>query len=177
MLTEKEITNHFEDYKKFKHLYLAAFPRSERVPLKYLMKQDTGWDLIACYDGETFCGFYSTLTFGNITHILFLAIVEELRNHGYGSALLGLIAERYKGNRIILDMESDVPDAPNYEQRVRRKAFYEKNGYVESGIEYDWRGVSYKILIKNGDISEEEFDTFWDNIYDKGSSSAVKRYL
>ncbi len=164
MLIEKEISNHFEDYNKFRHLYLAAFPRSERVPLKYLMKHDTGCDLIACYDGETFCGFYSTLTFGNITHILFLAIVEELRNHGYGSALLGLIAERYKGNRIILDMESDVPDAPNYEQRIRRKSFYEKNGYIESGIEYNWRGVPYKILIKNGSITEAEFDAFWDNL-------------
>lgn len=166
MLTEKEITDHFEDYKKFKHLYLAAFPRNERAPVKYLLKHGKESDLIACYDGETFCGFYSTLTFGDITHIIFLAIVEELRDHGYGSALLELIAERYKGNRIILDMEADVPEAPNYEQRVRRKAFYEKNGYVESGIEYDWRGVPYKILIRDGQISEAEFNAFWDNLDD-----------
>lgn len=166
MLTEKEITDHFDDYKKFKHLYLAAFPRNERAPVKYLLKHGKESDLIACYDGETFCGFYSTLTFGDITHIIFLAIVEELRDHGYGSALLRLIAERYKGNRIILDMEADVPEAPNYEQRVRRKAFYEKNGYVESGIEYDWRGVPYKILIRDGQISEAEFIAFWDNLDD-----------
>ncbi len=164
MLTEKQITNHFADYEKFDSLYRTAFPKEERVPVRFLMGQNGESELIACYDGEVFCGFYSTLTFGDITHILFIAIVEELRDHGYGSALLGLIAERYKGNRIILDMEADVSDAPNYEQRVRRKAFYEKNGYVESGIEYDWRGVPYKILIKNGSISEAEFDAFWDNL-------------
>lgn len=166
MITEKQITNHFADYEKFDRLYRTAFPKEERVPGRFLMGHNGESELIACYDGETFCGFYSTLTFGDITHILFLAIVEELRDRGYGSALLGLIADRYKGNRIILDMEADVPDAPNSEQRVRRKAFYEKNGYVESGIEYDWRGVPYKILIKNGSISEAEFDAFWDNLED-----------
>lgn len=174
MLTEKEITNNFDDYKKFKHLYFAAFPKNEREPVKYLLKHDTESSLIACYDRKTFCGFYSTLTFGDITHILFLAIVDELRNHGYGSAVLDLISDRYNSNRIILDIESDIPDAPNYEQRVRRKAFYEKNGYVESGIEYDWRGVSYKILIKNGSISEEELDAFWDNFYDKRRSAVAE---
>ena len=164
MLTEREITEKFEDYRKFRHLYLTAFPKEERVPAKYLMKHNGESELIACYDGETFCGFYSTLTFGDITHILFLAIAEELRDHGYGSRILRLISARHPDNRIILDMEADVSDAPNYEQRVRRKAFYEKNGYVESGIEYDWRGVPYKILIKNGSISEAEFDAFWDNL-------------
>lgn len=164
MLTEREITENFEDYKKFRHLYIAAFPKEERVPVKYLMKHGGESELIACYDGETFCGFYSTLTFGDITHILFIAIAEELRDRGYGSALLGLISRRYPQNRIILDMEAEDPSAPNNEQRLRRKAFYEKNGYTESGIEYVWRKVPYKILIKNGSITEDEFDAFWDNL-------------
>lgn len=165
MLTEKQITNQFLEYKKFNHLYHTAFPKEERIPIKFLMSHKES-ELIACYDGEIFCGFYSTLTFGDITHILFLAIFDELRDQGYGSLLLGMISKRYKNNRIILDIESEVPDAPNYEQRVRRKAFYVKNGYIESGIEYDWRGVPYKILIKNGSISEQEFDAFWDNLED-----------
>lgn len=164
MLTEKEITENFEDYKKFNHLYLTAFPKEERVPVKYLMKHHGESELIACYDGELFCGFFSTLTFGDITHILFLAIADAFRCHGYGSALLGLVSRRHPGNRIILDIEAEDPAAPNYAQRVRRKAFYEKNGYTESGIKYDWRGVPYEILIKNGSITAAEFDAFWDNL-------------
>ena len=50
--------------------------------------------------------------------------------------------------------------------RERRKMITEKaitkNGYAESGIEYRWRGVPYEILIKNGTITENEFDAFWD---------------
>ena len=75
---------------------------------------------------------------------------------------LELISQRYPDNRIILDIEAEDPTAPNCEQRIKRKAFYERNGYTESGIEYDWRGIPYKILIKNGTITEAEFDAFWD---------------
>lgn len=164
MITEKPITKKSQEYTKFKALYRNAFPRTERVPVRFLMDKDVDSTLNACYDGELFCGFYSTLTFGDITHILFLAVDDSLRGQGYGSALLGLISYHYPQNRIILDIEAEDSTVPNNVQRIRRKAFYEKNGYTESGIEYSWRGVSYKILIKNGTITEREFDDFWNNL-------------
>ena len=164
MITEKAITKNSQDYAKFKALYRKAFPRAERVPIRFLMNKDIAGNLNACYDGEIFCGFYSTLTFGNTTHILFLAVDDKLRGCGYGSAILKLISHRYSQNRIILDIEAEDSTASNNEQRIRRKSFYEKNGYTESGIEYSWRGVPYKILIKNGTITEREFDDFWDNL-------------
>ena len=164
MITEKPITKGFQDYSKFIALYRSAFPRAERIPLRFLMSQDSSSTLNACYDGNTFCGFYSTLTFGDITHILFLAVDDTLRNCGYGSTFLELISHRYPQNRIILDIEAEDSAAQNHEQRIRRKAFYERNGYTESGIKYRWRGVPYKILIKNGTITEAEFDAFWENL-------------
>lgn len=164
MITEKAITKKPQEYTKFKALYRNAFPRAERVPVRFLMDKNVDSTLNACYDEELFCGFYSTLTFGNITHILFLAVDDTLRGKGYGSALLELISYHYPQNRIILDIEAEDSTAPNNDQRIRRKAFYEKNGYTESGIEYRWRGVPYKILIKNGTITEKEFYDFWDNI-------------
>ena len=164
MITEKTITKKSQEYTKFTALYRKAFPRAERIPVRFLMDKDVDSMLNACYDGEVFCGFYSTLTFGNITHILFLAVDDALRGQGYGSALLALVSSHYPQNRIILDIEAEDSTAPNSEQRIRRKAFYERNGYAESGIEYHWRGVTYKILIKNGTITEKEFDDFWDNL-------------
>ena len=161
MITEKAITKKSQEYTKFKALYRKAFPREERVPVRFLMDKEVDGTLNACYDGELFCGFYATLTFGNITHILFLAVDDTLRGQGYGSSLLELISSHYPQNRIILDIEAEDCTASNNGQRIRRKAFYEKNGYVESGIEYRWRGVPYKILTKNGTITENEFDDFW----------------
>lgn len=164
MLIEKEITKNFEDYHQFHRLYLSSFPKEERIPIKHLMMRAEESELIACYDEKLFCGFYATLTFGDVTHILFLAVDDALRGRGYGSQILKQISHRYPNHRIILDIEAEDPSAPNNEQRIRRKAFYAKNGYTESGIAYTWRNVPYQILIKNGCITEKEFDAFWDNL-------------
>lgn len=164
MLKAKKINEKSQELKTIKELYREAFPRAERVPMKYLLEEDNQSELSACFDSDVFCGFYATLTVGDITHILFLAVEPALRDRGYGSRILALISDRYAQNRIILDIEAVEPDAPNAAQRIRRKQFYEKNGYRESGIRYVWRGVPYEILVKNGSITKAEFDAFWDSL-------------
>lgn len=159
-----KVTKESEKFQEIERLYRAAFPREERVPMDTLLEADGPYDFIACYDGAVLCGFYSALTFGDITHILFLAVEEKLRDHGYGSQILAEIGKAYAGNRVILDVEMVDPEADNNEQREQRIAFYLRNGYHHSGISYGWRGVMYEILILDGTISEEEFWNFWDQL-------------
>lgn len=159
-----KVTKESEKFPEIERLYRAAFPREERVPMDTLLEADAPYDFIACYDGAVLCGFYSALTFGDITHILFLAVEEKLRDHGYGSQILAEIGKAYAGNRVILDVEMVDPEADNNEQREQRIAFYMRNGYHHSGISYGWRGVMYEILILDGTISEEEFWNFWDQL-------------
>ena len=159
-----KVTKESEKFPEIERLYRAAFPREERVPMDTLLEADGPYDFIACYDGAVLCGFYSALTFGDITHILFLAVEEKLRDHGYGSQILTEIGKAYAGNRVILDVEMVDPEADNNEQREQRIAFYMRNGYHHSGISYGWRGVMYEILILDGTISEEEFWNFWDQL-------------
>ena len=158
------VTKESEKFPEIERLYRAAFPREERVPMDVLLEADGPYDFISCYDGTVLCGFYSALTLGDITHILFLAVEESLRDHGYGSQILGEIKKAYAGNRVILDVEMVDPEAENNEQREHRIAFYMRNGYHHSGISYGWRGVMYEILILEGAISEEEFWNFWDQL-------------
>ena len=159
-----KVTKESEKFQEIERLYRAAFPREERVPMDTLLEADGPYDFIACYDGAILCGFYSALTFGDITHILFLAVEEKLRDHGHGSQILAEIGKAYAGNRVILDVEMVDPEADNNEQREQRIAFYMRNGYHHSGISYGWRGVMYEILILDGTISEEEFWNFWDQL-------------
>lgn len=159
-----KVTKESEKFPEIERLYRAAFPREERVPMDTLLEADGPYDFIACYDGAVLCGFYSALTFGDITHILFLAVEEKLRDHGYGSQILAEIGKAYAGKRVILDVEMVNPEADNNEQREQRIAFYLRNGYHHSGISYGWRGVMYEILILDGTISEEEFWNFWDQL-------------
>ena len=162
MLTSIQVTKESEKFPEIVRLYRAAFPREERVALDLLLETDGPYDFIACYDGEMLCGFYSTLTMGDITHVLFLAVEETLRGNGYGSQILDAIRRAYPDKRLILDVEMPDPEAENQEQRTKRIAFYKRNGYRNSGVSYSWRGVMYEILILNGKITEEEFWAFWD---------------
>ena len=155
MLTSIQVTKESEKFPEIVRLYRAAFPREERVALELLLETDGPYDFIACYDGEMLCGFYSTLTMGDITHVLFLAVEETLRGNGYGSQILDVVRRAYPDKRLILDVEMPDPEAENQEQRTKRIAFYERNGYRKSGISYGWRGVMYEILILNGKITEE----------------------
>ena len=172
MITERKITPDFADFEKFQTLYQTAFPEEERMPLADLMRDDGAMQLIACCEDDDFCGFYATLTLKDITHVLFFAVAEQLRDRGYGSQVLGLIAKRFPKNRIIADIEAEDPAAENNAQRIRRKAFYQRNGYTESEVAYVWRGVPYQILVKNGTITEAEFENFW-----KNSHNACKRTI
>ena len=107
------VTKESEKFPEIERLYRAAFPREERVPMDVLLETDGPYDFVACYDGAVLCGFYSALTLGDITHILFLAVEETLRDHGYGSQILGEIKNAYEGKRIILDVEMVDPEAEN----------------------------------------------------------------
>ena len=62
-----KVTKESEKFQEIERLYRAAFPREERVPMDTLLEADGPYDFIACYDGAILCGFYSALTFGDIT--------------------------------------------------------------------------------------------------------------
>ncbi len=50
--------------------------------------------------------------------------------------MLDIVAAAHPHNRIIVDAEAEDPAASNNEQRIRRMAFYARNGYCRSGIAY-----------------------------------------
>jgi len=164
MLTKHRLTRHSKDYHEIIELFDRSFPKKERIPISYLISNENGNDFEACYEDGVLCGFYSALTFGTIAHILFLAVEENARDKGYGSEILQLFEQNHIGCRIIVDIERVEEDKPNYDQRVRRLAFYQKNGYTYSGISYTWHTEDYDIYVKGGSITQEEFDAFWFNL-------------
>ena len=94
----EKITEHSKDFHRTESLYVRAFPANERTPICGLMRHD-GHDFVGFYDkDENFCGFASLLTYGGITHILYFAIDEQYREHGYGSEALKLMHTLYPKN-------------------------------------------------------------------------------
>lgn len=146
-------------------LYESAFPENERWGLGAVLRDETGIsEVLSFFDGETFCGFVVMLHYGRYSHIIYFAIEESLRSRGCGSAALGLIRERWPDQIILVDIEREYPGADNNDQRRRRKVFYERSGYTEAGVTYDWHGERYEIMILGGSIGRREYFRFWHDI-------------
>lgn len=165
MLTMKLIGNTPEELKKTKKLYNSAFPKNERRSFSELVKNRLGGTEVFCfYDEETFVGMACLLNSPTISHIIYLAVEESLRGRGYGSKALELIHRSKSGRKIMVDIEVENENAANAEQRIMRKKFYLKAGYEETPVKYEWRQENYEILSFGGQISEEEYDCFWDDL-------------
>ena len=168
MLSMKWIGNTTEEQKKAKALYYRAFPKNERRSFPELVENRMGGTEVFCfYDGETFVGMACLLDTSDISHIIYLAIEESLQGHGYGAEALKLLHQSKPGKKIMVDIETPDEQAENAGQREMRKRFYLRAGYVETPVRYEWRHERYEILSFGGQISEEEYERFWEELRKK----------
>lgn len=166
MLSMKPISDTPEELKKAKTLYYRAFPKNERRAFPELVENRLGSTEVFCfYDEETFVGMACLLNTPTVSHIIYLAVDESLRGHGYGSKALELLHRSKPGKKIMVDIEVPDEQAENAEQRRMRKKFYLRAGYEETPVKYVWRQENYEILSFGGQISEAEYDGFWENLH------------
>ena len=164
-------------------LYESAFPANERIPMKQLLDDKIKREFWAFFDdslrenhGEkndseiaaplTFCGFSNSISHGDITNIVYFAVVPKLRCRGYGSQILQAIREKHPDSRIVVDIEveEDSKDAEELERRNRRRDFYQRNGFDAAPVEYHWQGEHYRLLSAGGTVTDKDFRDFWKEI-------------
>lgn len=140
-----------------KALYISAFPKEERLPWFVLRLQALrrGIELTAWMDGDTFCGFTSAVTLEGMHFVLFLAIAPSARGKGYGSAILTHLSNAHQC--VVLNIEPLDPQADNYPQRLQRMAFYQKNGFYDTGW-YVWEvGGKFRVLSTEETLDEARY--------------------
>lgn len=155
----KDITKHPETMPEIKRVYKEAFPAQERAPLFYLKhkaKADN-FDFFAIYDEGKYVGLTNIIYYKDIVFIFYLAVAAEHRGKGYGGRILAEITAKYPGKRVILNMERLDPKAENYEQQLQRKAFYNRNGFLECGVRSMENGVRYEMMAYSSKVPYDEF--------------------
>lgn len=174
-LSISSVNSNSKELSQIESLYNKAFPECERRPLKPLLEDKTGnSEVLSFFNDNIFCGFACLLNYEDISHIIYFAIDEKMRGKGFGTAALKLMCKIKNGYRVIVDIEAPVKSAENLDERLRRKDFYIRNVFCETDVKYTWRQESYEILSFNGNITENDFESFWDGIY--SSSPALLIY-
>ena len=118
-----------------KNIYFESFPKTERMPFSMMVAMSKLWntDFLSFFDDDKLCGFVYLAHNRKIVFVMFLAVDKTLRSKGYGSAILQEIQNRYPNKKIIISIEPCDNNAPDIDLRTRRKGFYMRNGYKETG--------------------------------------------
>jgi ribosomal protein S18 acetylase RimI-like enzyme len=118
-------------------IYAASIPASERKPLEAIrqMADRPDYRLIAAADDtDRVIGFAAVFVPADETFALleYLAVDESTRGRGMGAALFAGAVEALgaesRPRSVLVEVDADLPDAPDHEIRVRRQAFYRRLG-------------------------------------------------
>lgn len=147
-LTTEHITRQSRYWAQVNALAKEAFPPEEYLAPDELaeMARADNFDFLALLDGETFVGFMVVLTHGALAYLFFLAIDAPLRAQGYGSRAIEALRAAYPDKLHTVDFEMPDDAAPNREQRERRRAFYLRCGYRDTGWFLSYLGVDYEVF-------------------------------
>lgn len=165
-LSVKEITRKSHEIEKIKELFYNSFPKQEQLPFWFLLyrAKSNSVNFLALFDKEVFVGFTYLVTNNDLTFVLYLAINNQIRSKGYGRMALEAIQLQYPANRIILNIEAIEKDTDNYEQRVKRKSFYTKNGYKNLPMLMIEGKDKYEVLISYGSSTIKEYKQLYKSL-------------
>ena len=156
-LSEKKVTTKLAEYNEIKELIKNNFPKDERMSIDLLMfiTMFKGIDFTAYYDKDVFIGITYTVKTRYTLYVLYLAISRNLQSSGYGSHILDMLKDKSKeiNKPITLFIESVMnKSVDNYNQRIKRLSFYEKNGFINNNIKAIYDNIEYNIISTDKDL-------------------------
>ena len=146
-------------YRKAKKLYQQAFPPEEQAPFLMLLwkSRKSDVDFWSIYAGNQWAGLLYVVNDGNLSYIFYFAVCPEFRGRGVGSQALQEAQSIYQGRKFFLAAEAIDEHAPNYDERVRRKNFYLRNGFADLHRHVQEGTVIFELLGIGGDVTAEDY--------------------
>lgn len=156
----KKLIQHSPDALLAEQLNEQAFPENEHVSLNalYDFGQDGSMDILGIYAEDVFAGFFVIRRFRQFAYIAYFAVCPERRSQGIGSAALGLLRAFYPGCQIVVDFEAPDVNCPNNAQRLRRRDFYYRNGFFQTGWYQFYMETEFEIACSEPDFDKPGFE-------------------
>jgi GNAT superfamily N-acetyltransferase len=161
----KQLTANHPDIPALKKLYEEAFPENER-PLSMdailAFVDQMPCDLLGVYPEETqeFSGFFFGIRGESGVYGVFFATRPDLRSTGIGGKAFRAIVEHYGDTQFWFSYESPFEESENAEQRERRRNFYLRNGFHETGWFTKLNGTEFIIACSKEEFDKEAFEKF-----------------
>ncbi len=156
-------------------LYMQAFPPEERKPFSLILaKVEEGhMEILVMEDEEnTFLGLAITILYKDRVLLDYLAVSPDKRGQNIGSTTIVALKKRYAGKRMIIEIEDPDTPADNTAERVRRRAFYLKNGLSLMPFRVMLFGVEMLILAA-APVSFAEYHEIFPAVFSKKAAKNV----
>ena len=169
-LNTEHITKNSRFWNDVNRLAKEAFPPEEYLAPEKLaeMAEADNFDFLALKDGDAFVGFMAVLSYENLAYLFFLAIDSTCRSKGYGGRAIETLKAEYPGRKQVVDFEMLDVSASNSAQREKRRRFYLRNGYRETGLFLSYLGVDYEVFCMDEDFEPEAFKEMMQTIQVEG---------
>ena len=152
---ERLSTRRLTEFSQVEALYNTRlkkdFVRNERKPLISMRRswEKNAYDCYGLYDGEEILGYAFFVRLGSSALLDYLAIAEEHRGDGLGTVFLRQLRSCLRDADCVLVEVEDPEKAADGEtrlQRERRRQFYLRGGWRETGLCSVLFGADYRIL-------------------------------
>lgn len=156
-----EYTPHLPAIKK---LYRTSFPLAERKPFRVIV-QAVAQNVCRVYVvlcGSEFAGFmvaWQDARIGQVVLLDYFAISPTQQGGGIGGQALALLKQKYPASPLLIEIErvDEQPTPKNQTQRLRRRAFYLRNGFESAGIFAKVFGVQMELMSLGGTATASEY--------------------
>lgn len=163
--------------RNIKHLYRHSFPRLERRPFYMLRKKSREgcMQILSIEDEhETFLGLAIMILYKDMALLDYFAMNPRYRGKGLGSDALQLLKQKYADKRFFLEIENPDTKCTNAAQRIRRQAFYLRNGMIIlPNFMVHIFGTEMKLLTDGCSLSFQEYRELYENTFGTGFSKKI----
>ena len=158
-----------------RRLYRQAFPAAERKPWSMIQKTSRKGkaDIWSAMDGGRFAGLAITVNSPDTVLLDYLAVKQNRRNGGIGSAILTQLKSCYPGKGLFLEIESPYADCPDQALRQRRKDFYLRNGFVPMQEMVYLFGVEMELLGIDCHLNFDQYQAFYRENYNAWAAGHI----
>lgn len=156
-----------EEYKRIYALYCISFPPPERKPFSKICRncRKGKMEMWVIKDKTDFLGFFICAVYEEMVLVDYFAVMPSKRGSGVGGKALELLLDIYSDYSIFLEIELINDKAPNALQRVRRKNFYLRCGFQETGIRWNMYGVPMEILCCQKPLTLDQCEKMYRYLY------------
>ena len=154
----KTLSNGSDDIEILEKINEEAIPENERNSLEDLMA--TGAEVVGIYEDSKPAGFLVVREYGEIVYLAYLATRQDLRGQGIGGRALGKLVAMHSDKQVVVEYEAPDDGSDENDLNQRRKQFYLRNGFFETGWYTYYDETEFEIGCSKKDYDAEAFEGF-----------------